>query len=92
MWKKTGETKEILNKVKDFRQDHNSNRNIFLVCFAIVMIWRWLWNLLDIYLLPNKPFLSNLICIVIWVVILLIDDWMLLELIEKPYKLKDKKE
>ena len=84
-------TKQVIKKIKNFRKDHNSNRNIFLVCICIVMIWRGLWNLLDMYFFPNKPFFSNLICVVLWVFMLLIDDWKLWELGAEPHKSKDEK-
>ena len=72
--------KKFIKRIKKFRRNYDSNRNIFVVCIAIVMIWRWLWNILDMFIFPNHPFLSNLVCITIWVAILLIDDWRLWEL------------
>lgn len=35
------------------------------------------------YIFPNHPLFSNLICIGIWVAVLLIDDWRLWELQEE---------
>jgi hypothetical protein len=79
--------KRLWWKFKKFRRKYNSNWNIFVVCIAIVMIWRWLWNLLDMYVFPNYPLLSDLICICIGVGILLVDDWKLWELQEEdPHK------
>ena len=82
-------TKKLFKKFKKFRRNYNSNRNIFLVCIAIVMIWKWIWDLLDMYIFPNHPLLSNLICICIGVAVLLVDDGKLWELQEEdPHKEK----
>jgi len=72
--------KKILKKFKKFRKDHKSNRNIFLIFLAIVMVWRWIQDLLTICLFPNHPIISCIICIAIGISILLIDDWKLDEL------------
>lgn len=72
--------KKILKKFKKFRKDHKSNRNIFLIFLAIVMVWRWIQDLLTICLFPNHPIISCIICIAIGLIILLIDDWKLDEL------------
>jgi MFS superfamily sulfate permease-like transporter len=72
--------KKILKKIKKFRKDHKSNRNIFLIFLAIVMVWRWIQDLLTILLFPNYPIISCIICITVWMGILLIDDWKLDEL------------
>ena len=82
-------TKGMFKKIKKFRKKHNSNWNIFLVCVCIVMIWRGVWNLLDIFVFPNNPFVSNIICILLWLTILLIDDWKLWELGVEPHKEQD---
>jgi hypothetical protein len=54
---------KLSKRVKRFRRDYDSNWNIFVVCIAIVMIWRGIWDLLDMYVFPNSPLISNLICI-----------------------------
>ena len=74
--------KKILKKIKKFRKDHKSNRNIFLIFLAIVMVWRWIQDLLTILLFPNHPIISCIICIAIGMTILLIDDWKIDELSE----------
>ena len=84
--------KKLLRKFKKFRKNYDSNLNIFLVCIAIVMIWKWIWDLLDMYVFPNHPLLSNLICIAIGVAVLLVDDGKLWELQEEdPHKEKNMK-
>lgn len=72
--------KKILKKIKKFRKDYKSNRNIFLIFLAIVMVWRWVQDLLTLCLFPNQPIISCIICIAIGLFILLIDDWKLDEL------------
>lgn len=75
-------SKRILKKIKKFRKDHKSNWNIFFIFLAIVMIWRWIQDLLTILLFPNHPIISCIICISVWIIILLIDDWRIDELSE----------
>jgi len=72
--------KKILKKIKKFRKDYKSNWNIFLIFLAIVMVWRWIQDLLTLCLFPNHPIISCMICIAVWMSILLIDDWKLDEL------------
>ena len=72
--------KRILKKFRKFRKDYKSNRNIFLIFLAIVMVWRWIQDLLTLCLFPNHPIISCIICITIGLLILLIDDWKLDEL------------
>jgi len=74
--------KKILKKIKKFRKDHKSNRNIFLIFLAIVMVWRWIQDLLTILLFPNHPIISCIICITVGMSILLIDDGKIDELSE----------
>ena len=78
----TRSPKKILKKIKQFRKDHKSNWNIFLIFLAIVMVWRWIQDLLTILLFPNHPIISCIICITIGMAILLIDDWKIDELSE----------
>ena len=67
------------NFLKKIRKKRN-NINILLTTLAIVMIRRWAWWLLDKYLFPNNEILSLIISVVIWIIILFIDDEMLDEL------------
>jgi uncharacterized membrane protein len=75
-------SKKILRKIRKFRKDHKSNLNIFLIFLAIVMIWRWIQDLLTILLFPNNPIISCIICIAIGFIILLVDDGKIEELSE----------
>jgi len=80
--------KRLFGKIKKFRKNHKSNLNIFIVCVSIIMIWRGVWDLLDIYLFPHNRLLSCIICIIIWVWVLLLDDGKLWELEEEAHKEK----
>lgn len=75
-------SKRILKKIKKFRKDHKSNLNIFMIFLAIVMLRKWVQDLLTIILFPNHPIISCIICIAIWMIILLIDDGKIDELSE----------
>ena len=75
-------SRRILKKIKKFRKDHKSNLNIFLIFLAIVMLRKWVQDLLTIILFPNYPIISCIICIVVWLTILLIDDGKIEELSE----------
>ena len=75
-------SKRILKKIRQFRKDHKSNLNIFLIFLAVVMLWKWVQDLLTIILFPNYPIISCIICIVVWLFILLIDDGKIDELSE----------
>ena len=57
--------KKLLRKFKKFRENHNSNMNILIECIAIIMIWRGVWDLLEIYVIPENQLASNIICIII---------------------------
>ena len=75
-------SKRILKKIRQFRKDHKSNWNIFLIFLAVVMLWKWIQDLLTIILFPNYPIISCIICIVAWLLILLVDDGKIDELSE----------
>ena len=74
--------KSCIRKFRRLMRDRNSNASILIECIAIIMIWRWVWDLLEIYILPNSPLASNLTCVIVWVLVLLLDDWKLFELQE----------
>ena len=82
--------KTPLKKLKTIMKNHDKNLYILFECIGIIMIWRWVWELLDIYIIPNNPLVSNIICIIIWIIILLLDDWRLWELEEEPHRNKNR--
>lgn len=56
--------------------------DIFIVVLWVVMIWRWLWNFLDRYFLSDMFFLSNVLSIAFWIVIIFLHDFSLKKLEE----------
>lgn len=51
-----------------------------LAIIAIVLIWRGLWNLLDMYVFPENPILSNLISLVLGTLLIYLPNKDLKEL------------
>ena len=82
--------KKLLRKFKIFRKNHRSNVNILIECIAIIMIWRGVWDLLEMYILPENQLASNISCIIVGIIVLLWDDWKLWELEEEPHKNKNR--
>ena len=48
------------------------NAKILILAIAVIMIWRWVWNFLDHYLLPDDFVISNIISIIVWIVLIFI--------------------
>ena len=45
---------------------------VLLIAFAIIAFWRGIWGLMDVYVFPNKLWLSYLISIIIGIAIIAI--------------------
>lgn len=69
-------------KIKKLRKKR-TNVNILVTTMAIVMIWRWVWWLLDMFVFPNDPFFSYLISVLLWIFLLFVDNEELDELESK---------
>lgn len=54
--------------------------HILIVAIAVVMFWRGIWQILDIYLFPGNQFISSAACILIAFLVLYLDDFHLKEL------------
>lgn len=54
--------------------------NAVVVIFAIIMLWRGVWELLNIYLFPGSPTFSNIFSIALGALILYLDDFSLKDL------------
>lgn len=80
--------KSSIKKLRKIMRNHDRNISILIECIAIIMIWRWIWELLDMYLFPGNPLISNLISIALWIIILLVDDGRLWELEVETHKTK----
>ena len=57
-----------------------SNIRILIVCICVIMIWKAVWDLCDMFIFPNNIILSDIVCLVVWIVVLLLDDGKLYEL------------
>jgi hypothetical protein len=64
---------------KSFRKKH-PDLHALIALFAIVMIWRTVWGLMDNYFLPQWPFASYVIGGIVGLIVLLYDDFHLSEL------------
>jgi hypothetical protein len=60
-----------------------SKRKLLLVfsgVFGVILVWRGIWGLMDLYLFPDHPEFSYLLSIIFGFFILLVDDLELEEL------------
>jgi len=67
------EQKSSLTKPESRRTTLNS----LIIVVAIIMLWRGVWGLLDIYLFPDMPALSSLVSISMGILILYLNDFHL---------------
>lgn len=67
--------------LKEFRCDCTSNLNMLVSCASVIMVWKAIWDFCDLFMFPSNPFLGDLVCLVVWIIVLLIDDWKLKELV-----------
>ncbi len=61
-------------KLHELKQQH-PNLNAIIIVLGIIMLWRGVWGLLDLYLFPGSPTLSYLITILLGVLLLYLDDF-----------------
>lgn len=52
-----------------------------LIVIGVVLIWRGMWNIMDMYMFPDKPVLSNILGILFGFLLLYLPDEDLKELI-----------
>jgi hypothetical protein len=64
---------KLLRKIH-LKKTHRKNTHTIIVVFAVVMIRRGLWGILDKFLLPNNELLSYIISAGLGILILLFDD------------------
>ena len=68
-------------KIKTWERKHHVITAI-LVGFALIIFWRGVWMLSDLYLFPDNPTLSAVISIVTGILILYLRDFDLREVYE----------
>lgn len=61
------------DKLKNKRTTLNS----IVIVVAIIMLWRGVWGLLDVYLFPGIPTLSYLVSITLGILVLYLNDFHL---------------
>ena len=54
-----------LKRLKAIMKNHNKNMYILFECIGIIMIWRGVWDLLEIYVLPENQLASNIMCVIV---------------------------
>lgn len=67
----------MIFKSKKAKNTFFYNVRVFLLIIAVVVIWRWIWNLFDRYFFPDNFILSNILTIIIWLIIIFINDYEL---------------
>jgi len=69
-------------KRKIFKRFKKGYPNLYsiIIGLAIIMFWRGLWGLMDLYLFPNNQFLSYFSAALIGLFLLYINDFRLREL------------
>jgi hypothetical protein len=56
-----------------FKRDDTFIPNLVL-CIGVVFVWRWLWNLIDIYFFPENQLASNILAIILWIFCIYLPD------------------
>lgn len=70
----------MLKEIKDSPQlaqlkERHPIGNAIVIVFAIIMLWRGAWGILDTYFFPGSPTLSYIASIAIGVLILYLDNF-----------------
>jgi len=55
--------------------------SMIFVVIGVVFVWRGLWNLMDLYIFPDRPVLSNALSILVGILILYLPDEDVKELV-----------
>ncbi len=74
--------------VLQFSKKMIKNLKMLLLAFWVIMIWRGVWNILDRYFMVNDFLFSNITTILIWILILLLNNFDLKELKVKWFRIK----
>lgn len=61
-------------------KNEHPTANAIVVILAIIMLWRGVWELLNLYLFPGSPTFSNLLSLALGALILHLDDFSLKDL------------
>jgi len=64
---------------KKLKKNH-PNINAIIIGLAIIIFWRGVWGLMDLYLFPDNETLSYIISLLVGLFILFINDFRLKEI------------
>ena len=64
--------KSSYRKLKKIFFHHLHPKNLISQSIAVVLVWRGVWGLLDLYFIPENPFLSYSVSCLIGVILLYI--------------------
>jgi len=69
--------------LKAFKKLETTHQKLFalIIGVAVIMFWRGIWGLLDVYLFPNDPALRFLISAIIGLTVLAACDVVIKELV-----------
>jgi len=70
----TDPMKDVRKTIRFSLRLHKKFFGVIFAMVAMTLLWRGFWNLLDIYLFPGKPFLSNIISMLIGAFLLYLPD------------------
>lgn len=76
----SSESTEENNSSVAYLKTLHPTANAVIVIFAIIMLWRGVWELSNLYLFPGSPTFSNLFSIALGWLILYLDDFSLKDL------------
>ena len=54
-------------------RDRHFVRNL-VIAIGVVLVWRWVWHLADVYLLPQHPVWSSIVSLIVGILILYLPD------------------
>lgn len=73
---------------RNFLRFNNHTIDSIIVLSGVILLWKGIGGLLDYYIFPGYPLISDLISIVLGLAILYADDFSLSELGAKNYQSK----
>lgn len=65
----------LFKKKKTFWSLFVYNFKLLVLSISVIMVWRWTWNLLDYYFLPEYFLTSNILTIAVWVSIMFLLEY-----------------
>ncbi|MCK9186085.1 hypothetical protein M0P48_01460 [Candidatus Gracilibacteria bacterium] len=66
--------KDVQKKIRISLRLHKKFFGVVFALIAVVMIWRGLWNLLDMYIFPEHPVFSNVFTFLLGMFLIYLPD------------------